>query len=1150
MASSTFKSVSDTIRSKAQIFYVDTERPDSLSPAKITDGDAHEHRPSILSSLRSRSSRNKLNDDFQYPVTTATQASDMPHEIHVDIPDSTLLETLGLTRKGTSTEKVPSNVPPTTFSPLEEASSRISTDMPASPISLKAFIIDATADTKQMNAKLSEDDVLHTNDKHPYLEAGFPDEKDCGNDLGSVCDKGSPGTPSVANADHITTSPQATISSIRSHLGGNLFVKGNREQTRKFGTPSPYRRALQLSEEAASESSACNSDGTHEVEKDSQEDRVSSRPPLKLTTSISSGLNGLVMIFPTQIRSASTAEIEHNSSEAYDADEEYGSERSEEPSMGPKSSWEKARAERQRRYHFVRTMSAETASDCSDVSALELRPMQDQLQTRNNASNLTPKCEFSTATPSSNRRVHFESPLNPTEFSQVPMPISQMGTHDSFCGVIPNPVLTEGLKYSVESNERSPGPELELNEREQNVANLEDLNQAFNVRRLLTVSPSRLQENRSPELELHMRTCSAHSDTTSSSCAITTSSQLCYRPVSEESHHVRTNHVRGTSSSISEIDQVRHDSQRNKPDLAPPISPPLIEGHGCFGINEVPVVVREDAVSPPAHAVKPLNSVVNHSMFTTPAETTKETITSPPNYELSRESCFGGRRSGYTFNDFSAEMLPLLPESGITPYIESMVDIKIDRPMPGAFVPSPEMQPLRSSSRSGQEDHNRRDSPNLPVSMHDRRPCSVDFSMMNPEIDHYLAQAFSDVPFRRTESEYSDEEDGFRTPITTPAKQDHRAESRSGSWTKLLSSRSHLSGQTTRIYQLRDTSNAFVAARLPEFAATPADNIESPAEVEGLISAYNEYTLDGVRIPNENPPPVSLSGRSHSRDRSWQMKDISYDGEESTAHSVDSPHTQLQTSSLKKGVWWTRAQEMLMESESPCAQRPMLQNLDDDLDNAKNTLRSVEESINESNMNIDDLRALLAGKYIQEQRDEPDSSSTELQADGWEDDNPAIATEKYLTVENGIQQNRQSISDINAFRATATPFVTECTFKQGLDQTMRDAKKGIPWNDGPATTKYQVRAPTVVEDSLSAADFVQQDQDADDFATLFSRSNSPFKGFQTLHQEIKTAMESLQGEEMVSTDEPNSYIVGSLPRAMRHDRLRSSEDSWYSFGMG
>ncbi|MCJ1383404.1 hypothetical protein MMC17_006518 [Xylographa soralifera] len=1058
----------------------------------------------------------------------------MSHEIHVEIPDSTLLETMGLSRNVSTTDQSHNNIPPRMVSQLEKVSSRTSTNTVVSLVSLEAFIADANTDGKQIKSDRSEDETPQINYNENRFEANVSDEKD-GKDMESVSDEGIPGIYLGHDSAHIANSPPATISSTRSHLGGSLFVKGNREQTRKFGIPSPYRRALQLSEDAASENFACNSDVTHEFERKSQEDRVSSRLPLKLTTSISSGLGGLVMISPDQIQSASTAEIEVNSSEAYDADEEYGSERSEEPNMGPKSSWEKARADRQRRYQFVRSMSAETASDYSDVQGLELRPMKDQLHAHDNASHLTPKSRSSAATPGSLRRVRFESVLNPADFTQIPVSTSV-------------------------TNEPPTGAEIEFadNEREQNVANLEALKQVSNVQRLLAAPSSCLQENRLPILGLQMRTCSAHSNTTSSSCAVTTSSQLCYRPAHEESHHIGTYHPRRTSSVTGEIDQVRHDLEGSKPYHETPISPRLNEESGYLGFSAIPSVVRDNTIRPTASVEKPFDSIGNHSMPTI-LSNTKTEKTRPLSYnELGKRSTIEANKSGSFVEDLSVETLPPLPESGSTPYHESLADIRTHRSMPGAFEPFPEKQSLESSSRNSQEVDTRKDIPNLFVTLSDTRPSSVDFSIMNPEVDHYLDQAFSDVPYRMTESEYSDEENGFRTPITTPGKQNHRAKNLSGSFIDLDSPRDRPSDQTALTCQLRGASNVFVAARLPKFAATPADIVDSLAGDEGPTSAYDEYSMDDFMFPNHIMRPALSSSRSHHRNRSWQMKDISCGGGEFTYHSGDSPHAQLQTSSLKKGVWWTRVQEMLKESESPCAERQTLQALDDGLDDAKDTLRSVEECINESNMNIDDLKALLGVDHTRERQDETSLRSTAMQADGWEDDNLAIATERYLTVENGIQQNRKTISDINALLEKASPFITKCVSRKGSNHIIRDGKKDIHWNDRHIINKYQVRAPPGVEDSINPTDIIQehrlrfdveQGQDAEQFASLFSHSITPFKGFQTLHQEIETSVESLQSEKMVSCEESNRDIIVSLPHAIRNDRLRISEDSWYSFEM-
>ncbi|MCJ1419259.1 hypothetical protein MMC32_005613 [Xylographa parallela] len=1127
MASSTFKSVSDTIRSKAQIFYVDTERPGTQLPTEATHSKKNEHRPSILSSLRSRTSRNRLNDDFQNFVTVAIQASDMSHELHVEIPDSTLLETMGLSRKETITDHACGNMHPAMVSPLEVASSRTSTDTTASPVSLKAFIAESNADAKQIKSHKPEDDAPRTKYNQNRLGADVSDDEGCGKDLRSVTDEGLPDISLNDKSGHIASSPPTTTCSTRCHLGGNLFVKGNREQTRKYGIPSPYRRALQLSEEAASESSTCISDGTNEIGIKSREDSVSSRLPLKLTTSISSGLSGLITISPARIQSASTAEIEVNSSEAYDADEEYGSERSEEPSMGPKSSWEKARADRHRRYQFVRSMSAETASDHSDVPSLELRPMRDESNAHNDASNLTPMSIPSAATPGNLRKVHFEPLLDPASFKQAPMPTSA-------------------------TTEHSTDAELESTDiqQEQNAANLEVPKQHSDLQRLLAVPLSYQQENSSPSLELQLRTCSAHSDTTSSSCAITTGSQLCYRPVLEESFHVRTHHPRRISSIIGAFERARHDLERSKPDNETPTPSGFNEDSDYPGINAATVIVRENTIRSPASVKNLLDSSANHSRPTTPSNTTTET-TGPPLYnDAGMRSVFGVNKSGSFVENLCIEKLPPLPASGSTPYHEPWIDMGTHRSMPGAFEPSPEKQWPKLSLRNSQEDDTRKNTPNLFVAMSDMRPSSVDFSMMNPEVDHYLAQAFSDVPYRVTESEYSDEENGFRTPITTPIKRDYKATNRIGSFTDLGLPGNHSSDQAAVICQPCGTSNEFVAARLPKFAASPANEVGFPAGGKRLTSTDDDFSLDGVMLPKDITPPILLSGESHYIDRSWQIGETTCGGGEFSYHFEDSPHAQLQTSSLKKGVWWTRVQEMLRESESPCAERPKLQTLDDDLDNAKDTLRLVEKRMNESNMNINDMRALLGVEYTPAPRGESGSPFTERQIDGAEDDNPAMATERSLTVEKGIQQNRKTISDINALLATATPFVKEFVSGKSPDDIISDSKKDIlRWHNGNVTSKYQVRSPPGSEDSLNTVDLVQQDQDADRLASLFSHSIPPLKGFKTLHQEIKASVESLQGEEMVISEESDMDIIGSLPHTIRRDRLRRSEDSWYSFEM-
>ncbi|MCJ1289456.1 hypothetical protein MMC34_000988 [Xylographa carneopallida] len=1045
MASSTFKSVSDTIRSKAQIFYVDTERPDTQSPAEPTHSGKHEHRPNILSSLRSRTSRNRLNDDFQNSVTTTTQESDMSHEIHVEIPDSTLLETMGLARKVPAIDQAHDNVHRAMVPPLDEVSSRTSIDTAASPVSLEAFIADANASVKQIKSSKLGNNASPIDYSQKRSKADATDKGSCEKRPESFFNQEFLDNSLNENTDHIAYSPPAVALSTRSRLGGNLFVKGNRESTRKYGIPSPYRRALQLSEEAASEVSACNSDGTHEIGRKIEEDLISSRLPLKLTTSISSGLSGLVFISSAQIQSASTVEIEVNNSEAYDADEEYGSERSEGPSMGSKSSWEKARADRQRRYQFVRSMSAETVSDHSDVPGLELRSMKDQLHAQINASNLTTESMSSVATPTSLRKVHLEDASNSTEFNQV---------------LMPSPATIE-RPYDAEL-------ELNYNEQEHDVNSSEFLEHASDMQKWLVVPSSRLQENHSPVLGLQIRTCSAHSDTTTSSCAITTNSQACYQPVPEERYHVRRTDLRRTSGISSQMDRLRHDLERGKHDNETKNFPQLNEGSGCPGISASPVVVRENSIRPPAYVEEPLRSAAECSTSTILRTTKIGTAGQSLDSDLGKRSILGASESNNFAQDLSLEMLPPLPEGGSTPYRESRIGIRTHCSMPGAFEPSPERQSPTLSLRNMQEDDTRKHTPNLFASMSDTRPNSVDFSTMNPEVDHYLAQAYTDVPYRVTESEYSDEENGFRTPITTPLKQDYKVKSRTEGLADLAMPLASPVEQPAMTCQLHERSDNFVAARLPIFAASPASDVQFQAPGQAPTSAYDEISLGGVLLPKDITPPTFLSGRSYHADHFCQTEDAICSGGEFTHHLADDSHTKLQTSSLKKGVWWTRVQQTLKEPESPCTERPKLQTFDDDLDTAEDTLRSIEDRINESNMNIDDFRALL-----EEPRKEPDSLATEIQTDELEDDNQATASVRFHIVEHSIRQNRKTISDINALLITATPFVKEFLSGNSPDHIKKDSMKEIQWNGGHVANEYQVRSPPVDEVSFNAMDTQQ-----------------------------------------------------------------------------
>ena len=173
----------------------------------------------------------------------------------------------------------------------------------------------------------------------------------------------------------------------------------------------------------------------------------------------------------------------------------------------------------------------------------------------------------------------------------------------------------------------------------------------------------------------------------------------------------------------------------------------------------------------------------------------------------------------------------------------------------------------------------------------------------------------------------SDDERFFSTPLHSPKKQAHGSDAISLHRTSY-----------TEVPHIQEIDPEFVAARLPLFGSSQqAGDHLSISSIDG----HRETTpkpLEDYEVPpqlastaiDSTARSVSSSSTGSSRvreprERSWKMRQLTVNGEESTCNSLDTPSRTLQTSSLKKGVWWRREGEATAEIQSPLAR--MTENL-------------------------------------------------------------------------------------------------------------------------------------------------------------------------------------------------------------------------------
>ncbi|MCJ1243277.1 hypothetical protein MMC30_000474 [Trapelia coarctata] len=1036
-ASTTFKFFSDTIRSKTQLFYVESARPGTPYPAESGKHTKQDHKSRILSSLRSRHSRKDKGDDELEDSAVYNIVSEIPHELRIDIPDSTLLE-------------IDSPLPKEAqYARIVSSCSAESQDAPApadSPTQPKPFRIPSGKRTIQYG-------ILFTVEpREPIETPGSPETSPTPNTTtSSEIDSTLPYNPSAyaVSSDGGETrdilcpfgTPQAANSTKGFRTGGNLFVKGNREQTRKNNIPSPYRRALRNSESlevvmehpAGSPPHAERLDAVDEV-------KVPVRPSIKRATSLPRGLSDIMM--SDQEGTGSAEGLVTLASEGYDGDAESANELLEEATMGPRSQWDKARADRLRRYQAVRSMSSETVVDTSDEEGLQLRPYKSgQASTAGSPSSATRairKVRFVTSEeiedilkPADLESMGAilpavsppEAEVNPYGVKITVEPIEWAKVEDIWHMANESPATeneprgsdvnsqacslsSAGIRYAVEAIEKPNGTSMDSSEggsttkieprrsevscqgRSFSGAGIRYAMEAIERPSCASLNSSEEvvesdsdcatplaldKENQrrssgedfetfrvSPLRPMNARQMSSCSIATADSCAVTTSSPLCYKEFPSPCLHLHNTPVRRTSSINDEIHQVRDETGSQEPFL---ITPPVEKT--SFG------AVWSMALHPPTPMKEETTAgdleVAEEQIDSTPGLASDKLFSNNYNASESRSSSMCAPSSDFIKPSSGAAILDSPPraaprESDLRPY-----NPQPQSSMPGTWAPEPDPPTLCIASDSGDEisswiaEHPDSESPLEAGFGQGATDNELDFLAANPELGQYLDQAFPSGPYAAANPAYSDDEDeGFRTPMSSPLKRGQRAKRDASTRARPLSTDSELRNPVpSPQYQGEEE---FVAARLPSFKSERSET--SISSQPGSMDAT--FTSEEVLLLRDITPTGPGAARGHTRGRSWQVRDSSYGGGEFTYEAVGSPKKELQTSSVKKGVWWGRGQEVECKEEegSPLAGKAGERDAGTERDSGKEledeSLMRIEQHLQRNRQEIEEVKAMLA----------------------------------------------------------------------------------------------------------------------------------------------------------------------------------------------
>ena len=599
LASTTIKMFSDTIRSKATMFYTSPPLTEISRPDDTDSPTKRDRAARLLSSLRSRSSRN-FNED---PQTEETEVEprvyvDMPHELDVEIPNSSLIDHTTKAARQNSVSFLSSVV----SSPTANDQARWKKD-------------DNLSDPFG-GTTIEKKSTIGGTEKAPSLIDLVSDSPGTSSAIIAKSQVGpkavveAPAAPGFVGVDHksdtgsdvdvMKTIGESTTCSAMgpSSARGSLFVKGKREQERLHSS-SPYRRGLlcHSARRADTEAQDSNSGRTANTAIESGELFVMSLLPADGDVTIPRGREPAQStdVDHTDVDDQPELDRPHYVSSNSDAEDRIkclDHQTVEIPSMGPKSEWDKLRAERQLRYHKVSGTSAVSEHGIGGQSESHLETccdrLSDDVQTDKTTCAVGEDGFATTGEISRSRKVRFEESADPQ--SKKPgsggdtesADISAAQKVEKECSGVWHEGEPSDYALSVADRTRSSILDDVDMRSLSSASTLQDIIEATDTLNHPGINSPEIassQTHLSPAPRrylgiepLHIRKASSHSASTTDSCAVTTKGDFRYEAGRIPSLHVRTSPVRRTSSINAELNSAPDVPENG--DFSPSIPPP------------------------------------------------------------------------------------------------------------------------------------------------------------------------------------------------------------------------------------------------------------------------------------------------------------------------------------------------------------------------------------------------------------------------------------------------------------------------------------------------------------------------------------------------------------------------------------------------
>lgn len=402
-ASSTFKAISESIRSKTQVFYVSSPEADTPNENEISAIVSAKHHPRsrLLSSIRSRRSlRQRPDQEGEEPDLNHAVHIDAPHRLDVEIPGPLL---------SPESEIGPEDPMTILLTPVEN----VRRESPGlvhhlnNNTAKRSLFDNMNPSTEGENQNENQPATPTRRTSQSPIEKTLIDNHSARNGK-NVDYHAAHDTFSMAGL--VTPSATELRQVMKTQFQGSLVGENNQADMANF-LPSRCQPDKVTKENTVMTSPFNLS--FHQSGKLSEPYEALTRPHFHRSTSLPSGLrDSMTSLKDIASTSGNSSEVFQELSNGYEADAEENSGISEKPSMGSRSAWYEARADRQKRYQVVSTMSAETESDNSDESGLELQLYHHHTRATIQGVESNSGEESPTRKSYNMRKVHFEEPSN------------------------------------------------------------------------------------------------------------------------------------------------------------------------------------------------------------------------------------------------------------------------------------------------------------------------------------------------------------------------------------------------------------------------------------------------------------------------------------------------------------------------------------------------------------------------------------------------------------------------------------------------------------------------------------------------------------------------------------------------------------------